>query len=81
MADSLAEATARLEAAVERLALAASRPRPASDVRSAEVADLSRRLDAALARLRAALREESDLPPDPADDDDVPITGHGAREA
>lgn len=63
MTDSLAEAATRLEAAVERLAVAAARPRPAG-VPPEEVAELSRRLDATLVRLKAALREDGDLPDD-----------------
>ena len=63
MSDSVAEATARLEAAVERLAVAAARPR-ALGVPPEEVAELSRRLDATLVRLKAALREDGDLPDD-----------------
>lgn len=59
MADRLGEAAARLEAAVERLAAVASRPR--SSISAEEVAELGRRLDSTLARLRLALaREESE---------------------
>ena len=83
MSDSLAEAAARLEAAVERLAAAA---RAVSEARStgrggtagvppAEVAALSARLEATIARLRAALPEGGelpegiDLPDDPASEE------------
>jgi hypothetical protein len=65
MTDSLTEATARLEVAVERLASAAGRARPAG-VPPEELAELSRRLDATLVRLKAALREDGDLPDDEA---------------
>ena len=59
MAFGLGDAAARLEAAVERLAAAASRPR--SSISEEEVAELGRRLDSTLARLRLALaREESE---------------------
>jgi hypothetical protein len=58
-------ATARLEAAVERLAQAFTQareaPLPAEDsdmVPRAEVAAMAERLDATIARLRAALAEE-----------------------
>ncbi|MFT8247055.1 hypothetical protein [Roseomonas sp. BN140053] len=73
-ADRLGEAAARLEAAVERLAIAAARPRPSMS--EGEVAELSRRLDSTLARLRLALAREdgeaegegeddpAELPPD-----------------
>ncbi|WP_426958148.1 hypothetical protein [Muricoccus radiodurans] len=63
MAVSLAEAAARLEAAVERLAVAAARPR-AAGVPPEQVAALSRRLDETLARLRLALGEGEDELPD-----------------
>ena len=63
MADPLGEAAARLEAAVDRLAAAAARPRP--PLRDGEVAELGRRLDAALARLRGALaRDEGEIDAD-----------------
>ena len=57
------EALARLEAAVERLAIAASRPRPAGAatgeaVPRAQVQAIADRLDETIARLRAALGEE-----------------------
>ncbi len=58
MADPLREAATRLEAAVERLATAAGRPRAA--LPDTEVAELGRRLDTALARLRLALAEAAD---------------------
>ena len=69
--DPVASAAARLEAAVERLAVAVARPRPqhlaedADAVPRAEVAAMAERLDATIARLRAALAEES-RPPDPS---------------
>lgn len=51
-------AAARLEAAVEGLATALERRRATTDgVSRAEVAALAARLDAALAKLRVALRE------------------------
>jgi hypothetical protein len=56
------EALARLEAAVERLAIAASRPRPAAEsgegVPRAQVQAIADRLDETIARLRTALGEE-----------------------
>jgi hypothetical protein len=54
-------ALARLEAAVERLAAAASRPRgdtPGDMVPRAHVAAIADRLDETIARLRSALGEE-----------------------
>lgn len=62
--DPVAMAVARLDAAVERLAQAVSRPRVATGgedaetVPRAEVAAMAERLDATIARLRAALSEE-----------------------
>jgi hypothetical protein len=56
--DPVAQAAARLEMAVDRLARAASQPRvagPAAD--RAALASLADRLDETVARLRAALRE------------------------
>lgn len=66
-ADPVAQAAARLEAAVERLAeIAARAPRPAADgsgggdgVPRAAVAAIADKLDATVARLRAALGEEN----------------------
>jgi hypothetical protein len=56
------EALARLEAAVERLAIAASRPRPAAapgeGVSRSQVQAIADRLDETIARLRTALGEE-----------------------
>jgi hypothetical protein len=54
------EALARLEAAVERLAIAAARPRePAGEgVPRAQVQAIADRLDETIARLRTALGEE-----------------------
>ena len=56
------EALARLEAAVERLAITASRPRPAAapgeGVSRAQVQAIADRLDETIARLRTALGEE-----------------------
>jgi hypothetical protein len=56
------EALARLEAAVERLAIAASRPRaplaPGEGVPRAQVQAIADRLDETIARLRATLGEE-----------------------
>lgn len=66
--DPVATAAARLEAAVERLAAAVARPRPASfaeeadAVPRAEVAAMAERLDATIARLRAALTDELRVP-------------------
>lgn len=64
--DPVAEATQRLEAAVERLARAAgARPAPeqtesgAAGVDPAAVAALAARLDETIARLRGALGEEA----------------------
>ena len=60
----MGRALARLEAAVEHLADAASRPRPADaptgedGVPRAAVAALAERLDETIARLRAALGED-----------------------
>lgn len=60
--DPVAMAAARLESAVERLAVAMARPRPAAApadmVPRAEVAAMAERLDATIARLRLALAEE-----------------------
>ncbi len=64
--DATSLALAKLEAAVERLADAASRPRPESDgaaipadsVPRAAVAAIADRLDETIARLRAALGED-----------------------
>lgn len=62
--DPLAQAAARLEAAVERLAEALSRPHPDEEdmVPRAEVAALAERLDATIARLRGAIAEEMRRP-------------------
>jgi HAMP domain-containing protein len=76
MADSLAEAAARLEAAVERLAEAAKAvkaQRPPAGVPSEDVAELSKRLVATIARLRAAMPEGAEFPDTgelPAGDDE-----------
>jgi hypothetical protein len=58
--DPTGRALARLEAAVERLADAAARPRPAAGegVSRAAVAAIADRLDETIARLRAALGED-----------------------
>jgi hypothetical protein len=60
--DPVAMAAARLESAVERLAEALTRPRSVAEegdtVPRAEVAAMAERLDATIARLRAALAEE-----------------------
>lgn len=68
MADPLRDAATRLEAAVERLSAAASRPSASRP--DGEVAELGRRLDAALGRLRAVLARdegESDTDDERAD--------------
>ncbi|WP_372624163.1 hypothetical protein [Falsiroseomonas sp.] len=53
------QALARLEAAVERLAIAAGRPRGTVEgVSRAQVQAIADRLDETIARLRAALGEE-----------------------
>lgn len=54
-------ALARLEAAVERLAIAAARPRPAAGegIPRAQVQAIADRLDETIARLRSALGEEA----------------------
>jgi hypothetical protein len=56
------QALARLEAAVERLAIAAARPRapvaPGEGVSRAQVQAIADRLDETIARLRVALGEE-----------------------
>lgn len=81
MADRLGEAAARLEAAVERLAAAASRPR--SSISEEEVAELGRRLDSTLARLRLALaREESEgeMEAEPEAEDLPPLEAAGDQE-
>jgi uncharacterized membrane protein YccC len=66
--DPLMTAAARLEQAVERLAHSLSRPRAAQDaVPRAEVAALSARLDAALAKLKTALRDQA-APDDEGED-------------
>jgi hypothetical protein len=62
-ADPVVQATARLEAAVERLIQALDRaldgPRPDADtVPRSEVAAMAERLDATIARLRLALAED-----------------------
>ena len=56
-----AQALARLEAAVERLATAAARPRSATgeEVSRAQVQAIADRLDETTARLRVALGEDS----------------------
>lgn len=57
--DPTGRALARLEAAVERLAQAAARPRPMGEgVSRAQVQAIADRLDETIARLRAALGEE-----------------------
>lgn len=55
------EALARLEAAVERLAIAAARPRgPVGEgVPRAQVQAIAERLDETIARLRTALGEDA----------------------
>jgi hypothetical protein len=56
------QALARLEAAVERLAIAAARPRPVATgegVPRAQVQAIADRLDETIARLRNALGEEA----------------------
>jgi hypothetical protein len=56
------QALARLEAAVERLAMAAAKPRapavPGEGVSRAQVQAIADRLDETIARLRSALGEE-----------------------
>ncbi len=53
------QALARLEAAVERLAIAADRPRPVAEgVPKAQVQAIADRLDETIARLRNALGED-----------------------
>jgi hypothetical protein len=56
------QALARLEAAVERLAIAAAKPRapgaPVEGVSRAQVQAIADRLDETIARLRSALGEE-----------------------
>lgn len=60
--DPLVTAAARLEAAVERLAMALTRPRPVEDaVPRAEVEALTMRLEGTIQRLKAALREQDGL--------------------
>jgi hypothetical protein len=61
-ANPLATAMTRLEAAVERLARAASRAAaaPAAAPRQGELAALAARLDATIAKLRAALGEDEE---------------------
>ena len=59
--DPTGRALARLEAAVERLAQAASRPRMSGDgelIPRAQVQAIADRLDETIARLRSALGEE-----------------------
>lgn len=60
--DPTGRALARLEAAVERLAQAATRPRsdepPGEGIPRAQVQAIADRLDDTIARLRAALGEE-----------------------
>jgi HAMP domain-containing protein len=82
MSYSLAEAAARLEAAVERLAEAAGRvstrlAAPPAGVPAEEVAALSARLEATIARLRAALPEGGELAEgDPeGDEEELPDEG------
>jgi hypothetical protein len=48
-------ATARLEAALERIAALAARPASATSAPSAPVPEIAERLDALIAHLRAAL--------------------------
>jgi HPt (histidine-containing phosphotransfer) domain-containing protein len=58
-ANGTGQALARLEAAVERLAIAAARPRSTAEgVSRAQVQAIADRLDETIARLRAALGEE-----------------------
>jgi hypothetical protein len=58
----IGSALARLEAAVERLAIVAARPRPAAPagegVSRAQVQAIADRLDETIARLRTALGED-----------------------
>ncbi len=58
--DPVGQAAARLEAAVERLAESLARPRPGPEdmIPRAEVAAIAERLDATVARLRAAIAAE-----------------------
>ncbi|MFH5925127.1 hypothetical protein [Roseomonas xinghualingensis] len=81
---SLAEAAARLEAAVEQLAQAAAqvaerRAAPAgAGVPAEEVAALSARLEATIARLRAALPEAGE---GAEADEELPDEGEEAADA
>ncbi len=69
-ADPLMAAAVRLESAVERLATALSRPRTDEDaVPRADVAALSARLEATMARLKTALRDQIAPADDSAGDD------------
>ncbi|MBP0493347.1 hypothetical protein [Roseomonas indoligenes] len=84
MSDSLAEAAARLEAAVERLARAAAamprvEPSPVG-VPVEEVAALSARLEATIARLRAALPEGSPILAEEGLDEDAAFDEAGLPE-
>jgi hypothetical protein len=64
-ADPVILAAARLEAAVERLAAALARTRPPEDmVPRAEVDALTTRLEATIARLKAALRDQVEEEPE-----------------
>ena len=66
--DPLMTAAARLEQAVERLADALSRPRAKQNtVPRSEVVALSARLDATLAKLKTALRDQA-APDDEGED-------------
>jgi len=85
MSYSLAEAAARLEAAVERLAQAASQVAErraavsgAAGVPAEEVAALSARLEATIARLRAVLPEAGE---NAEGDEELPDEGDEAADA
>ena len=59
--DPVMAAAIRLEAAVERLAISLARPRaPEGMVPRAEVEALTVRLEATIARLKAALRDDAE---------------------
>jgi hypothetical protein len=85
MSYSLAEVATRLEAAVERLAQAAAQVAErraeapgATGVPAEEVAALSARLEATIARLRAALPESAE---GPEGDEELPDEGDEAADA
>ena len=77
MSESVSEAAARLERAVDRLAESLARPRPAPGIPPEQVLNLAARLDNTLARLRGALAEldAAEAPPPAAELSALPEPG------